>query len=426
MATYINYGEGEEDAVVQGAEWLRHVIKEKDGADDERLTSFTEQFTAAREKEIQAQESGRAFDYGPVFDLFMTYSEDLFSTIPEARAEERVKELESFFALVLHLMTLLEDQDHFNKATTRLCKLFSSEGTQPELRLRLLMMLYNTLPTGETRFVVFKYVVDFSAKAGLFDQVLPYLDYLDSWMAEWDKHMSKADKQELYRDISKCMRDLKKRGDAFQFLKKCHALFQDDSPDSAALSSPDVTEMTVQLLKDAIQLPSVIQFDEILGFSSVKALNGTKHADLVKLCDVFLSGTVSDFRDFHSSHKKLFEEHDLSYQDALAKIRLLALATMAHGRPVMNLSEVAEVLEEEEENVEPWVVRAISEGVIDGRIDQLNHKVLVKSSFQRKFGKEEWAFLDSKLTQWIDNLENVIKFIGDQKALRDGAGAAGA
>ena len=44
--------------------------------------------------------------------------------------------------------------------------------------------------------------------------------------------------------------------------------------------------------------------------------------------------------------------------------------------------------QEEEENVEKWVVRAISEGVIDGRIDQLNRKVLVKSSFQRKFEKE--------------------------------------
>lgn len=58
-------------------------------------------------------------------------------------------------------------------------------------------------------------------------------------------------------------------------------------------------------------------------------------------------------------------------------------------------------------------------GVIDGRIDQLNHKVLVKSAFQREFAKAEWAFLDSKLTQWIDNLENVIKFIGEQQKLKE-------
>merc|ERR1719221_1128168 len=103
----------------------------------------------------------------------------------------------------------------------------------------------------------------------------------------------------------------------------------------------------------------------------------------------------------------------------MSKIRLLTLASMAHGQSEIALSEVAKELEENEDGVERWVVRAISEGVIDGRIDQLNHKVLVKSAFQRKFAKEEWTFLDSKLTQWIDNLEHVIKQIGDHKSSKE-------
>merc|ERR1711953_575795 len=180
--------------------------------------------------------------------------------------------------------------------------------------------------------------------------------------------------------------------------------------------------MTIMLLKDAINLPSVIQYDDLLSLDTVKALKANnKHADLVGLCGIFLSGTVNDLRDFHAKKKTLFEEHKLSYDDALSKIRLLTLATLAHGRSEMSLGEVAQALEESEDSVESWVVRAISEGFIDGRIDQLNHKVLVKSAFQRKFEKEEWAFLDSKLTQWITNLERVISFIGDQKTLREGA-----
>merc|ERR1712151_1028157 len=160
---------------------------------------------------------------------------------------------------------------------------------------------------------------------------------------------------------------------------------------------------------------------------TVKALKSSKkYADLVSLCGIFLSGTVNDLRDFHAKKKNLFDEHELSFQDAMSKIRLLTLATLAHGRSEMSLSEVAQALEESEDGVEPWVVRAISEGVIDGRIDQLNCKVLVKSAFQRKFEKDEWAFLDTKLTQWIDNLESVIKFIGDQKSTRDNLAASAA
>lgn len=179
-----------------------------------------------------------------------------------------------------------------------------------------------------------------------------------------------------------------------------------------------------------MQIPSVIQFDDLLNFDTVKALEKTSAKELVGLCRVFLSGSVQDLRNFHKKNSKLFEEHGLVFQDedgkdALTKIRLLTLATIAHGKSELALQEVADALElkEELDSVEPWVVRAISEGFIDGRIDQLNHKVLVKSSFQRKFEKDEWQFLDTKLTSWIDNLEDVIKFIGEQKQLTQAASA---
>merc|ERR1712232_1243287 len=97
-------------------------------------------------------------------------------------------------------------------------------------------------------------------------------------------------------------------------------------------------------------------------------------------------------------------------------MRLLTLATRVHGKSEVSLAEVAAAIDEEEASVERWVVKALSEGVIDGRIDQLSHKVLVKSAFQREFGSNEWEFLHSKLTQWTDNLDHVINFISKQRA----------
>merc|ERR1711924_361617 len=123
---------------------------------------------------------------------------------------------------------------------------------------------------------------------------------------------------------------------------------------------------------------------------------------------------------FHKKNQAVFKDYDLKFEDAMAKMRLLTLATKVHGKSEITLKEVASALEESEDNVERWVVRALSEGVIDGRIDQLNHKVLVKSAFQREFGKNEWAFLDAKLVQWTENLDHVIKFIGEQKKIREG------
>jgi len=412
MATYINYGEGEEDATVQGAEWLQGLLQVK-GGDAEK--TFAEKFKAL----YSNQESSANFDYGPVFDLFVDYSADLFSTVPENRPEERLKEIESWFALVFSMLLLLEDPEHLDKATTRLCKLLDeSIDQQPELRLRLLMMLYNTFnnPTFEFRYRVFKHSVDYAAKADLFDQILPYLDYLDSWMKDWEAYLKIEDKRTLYFDLSTNLRGMGKKVDAFMYLKTYHQLFQGASADTLN----EAESATTQLIKDAITLPNVFQFDDIVVLDTVKALGKGKQPALVKLCDVFLSGNVGDLKEFQSKNGKIFDEHGLNYDDCMAKIRLLTLATATQGVSEMALDEIAKRLEEEPANVERTVVRGISEGIVDGRIDQLNRKILVKSSFQRSFANDEWAFLDGKLTSWIDNLESVIKFVGEQKQKPEG------
>jgi len=269
------------------------------------------------------------------------------------------------------------------------------------------------------RYRVFKHTVDYAAKARLFDQVLPYLEYLDSWMVDWEAagDMNLEDKRTLFWDLSNYMRDLSKRVDAFLYLKRYAQLFQGEK--EAELAKPKVAEATIMLLKDALQLASVIQFDDILALDTVKACATGKDKPLIDVCKLFLNGDVKDLDKFHKGNEKIFKEHDLNFEDLRAKMRLLTLATKVHGKPEISLADVAKDLEESEDKVEKWVVKALSEGVIDGRIDQLNHKVLVKSAFQREFGKAEWAFLDSKLTQWTENLENVIKFIGEQKQLRE-------
>eukprot|EP00747_Dinoflagellata_sp_TGD_P192351 gnl/TRDRNA2_/TRDRNA2_57087_c0_seq2.p1 gnl/TRDRNA2_/TRDRNA2_57087_c0~~gnl/TRDRNA2_/TRDRNA2_57087_c0_seq2.p1 ORF type:complete len:415 (+),score=120.16 gnl/TRDRNA2_/TRDRNA2_57087_c0_seq2:63-1307(+) len=410
MATFINYGEGEEDATVQGAEWLQRVIQQKQGMDEE--SKFIEKF-----RELYLDHESHRFDYGPVFDLFVDYSEDLFAAIPETRGEDRVKEVESFFALVISMLLLLEDAEHLDRSTSRLCKLFSaSKEEHPELRLRLLMMLYNTFnnPTFQFRYRIFKGILDYSAFAGLFDQVLPYLDYLDAWMVDWDPYLTADDKRQLFIDISVHMRSMGKRQDAFLYLKRHLLLYQGETEKNLVKAESPA----VQLVQDAVQLSSVMQFDDLLSIDAVKALSkSSKYKDLLQLLKIFHTGSVDDLKAYHKTHTKQFEELSLSLEDCNTKIKLLTLATVALGKTEMPLTDVADVIQEQPDKVETWVVRALSEGVIDGRIDQLNHKVVVKSAFQRKFEKEEWAFLDSKLSQWIDNLENLMKFTGEQKKL---------
>eukprot|EP00440_Ansanella_granifera_P048781 gb/GFBE01052852.1/.p1 GENE.gb/GFBE01052852.1/~~gb/GFBE01052852.1/.p1 ORF type:complete len:416 (+),score=142.99 gb/GFBE01052852.1/:1-1248(+) len=408
MAHYI-YSENDDDATLQGAEWLQKLLQVSKGPDAEK--AFTAKFKALSEEQAANQSS----DCAPFLSLFLDHSADLFAAIPENRPEERIEDVQSFFALVLSMLMLLENTEDLDKSTTRLCEIFSAnKETQTELRLRLIMMLYNTFnPSFAMRYRVFKHALDYAAKADLFELFLPYLGYLDAWMVDWEPYVQVQDKRALYLDLAKYMRDFGKKTEAFMYLKMYHQTFQGASADD--LSKKETEEATVELLKDAISLPNVFQFDDLLQYDTVKAAGKNKQAGLVKVCQVFLSGNVNDLKELQKKDGKVFTEHGLSAEDALSKIRLLTLAAVTQGKSDMSLDDIAAKLEESADNVEETVVRGISEGMVDGRIDQLNRKVLVKSSFQRKFEQDEWTFLDGKLEQWIGNLENVIKFLGEQK-----------
>merc|ERR1719230_1617511 len=105
------------------------------------------------------------------------------------------------------------------------------------------------------RYRVFQHIVDYAAQAGLFAQVLPYLEYLDSWMVEWESSedgLNLQDKRTLFWDLSQYMRAMGKRVDAFLYLKRHAHPFQGEP--EKELQKENVAAATVMLLKDALQL----------------------------------------------------------------------------------------------------------------------------------------------------------------------------
>lgn len=47
--------------------------------------------------------------------------------------------------------------------------------------------------------------------------------------------------------------------------------------------------------------------------------------------------------------------------------------------------------------------------------------MLVKTAFQRKFEEDD---LETKRSSWMDNLESIMKLVGEQEMLNDAGGAA--
>ena len=81
---------------------------------------------------------------------------------------------------------------------------------------------------------------------------------------------------------------------------------------------------------------------------------------------------------------------------------ILALPRPHNTPPLLPLSQVPV------SEVEPWVVRAISRGLVDARMDQTAATVTVTRTIQRDFGSTQWTGLQAKLRAWRDNVGSLL------------------
>lgn len=63
-------------------------------------------------------------------------------------------------------------------------------------------------------------------------------------------------------------------------------------------------------------------------------------------------------------------------------------------------SEVASLINIEEDEVEEWAIEAIANKIIDGKIDQINEELIINSHMLSKVGNEEWKTIGVKVSSW--------------------------
>jgi len=66
--------------------------------------------------------------------------------------------------------------------------------------------------------------------------------------------------------------------------------------------------------------------------------------------------------------------------------------------------------------VESWVVRAITRGLLDARVDQAAGSITVTRCVAREFGAPQWVSLEGKLRAWRDNVASLLSAVEGGRA----------
>ena len=142
---------------------------------------------------------------------------------------------------------------------------------------------------------------------------------------------------------------------------------------------------------------------------AIQALaNNPDTADLYGLLRIFQEEKLQDYRLF-SNQDAVLSKYNLNDDECTRHMRILSLCSLAAQAEEVPYDLVASTLDISPNDVESWVIAAVSSGLLSAKMDQIQQKIMVERSVIRKFDMEQWKSLQSQLNIWKQNLNGILE-----------------
>ncbi|KAF7822400.1 eukaryotic translation initiation factor 3 subunit M-like [Senna tora] len=346
--------------------------------------------------------------------LLVTSAELIFSKVSE-------KDIESIFTIICNLVTKTENPDEeLEIAKIISAKIIQQPNEKPAVRLKILFSLYNLLEVPYSRFYVYMKALSLAIDGKVTEHIIPSFKKMDSFLKDWN--IGIVEQRELFLSITSALKENKSMAkDSFKFLTKYLETFS--AEDAYVLS--EAKEEAVRAVVEFVKAPDLFQCN-LLDLPAVGQLEkDAKYALVYQLLKIFLTQRLDAYLDFQASNSTLLKSYELVHEECIAKMRLVSLVDLgsdASGQIPYAL--IRDTLRINDDEVEQWVVKAITSKLIDCKMDQMNQVVIVSHHIDRVFGQHQWQTLRTKLMTWRGNVANVISTIQANKITEDASQAA--
>lgn len=92
-------------------------------------------------------------------------------------------------------------------------------------------------------------------------------------------------------------------------------------------------------------------------------------------------------------------------EDMILKKTYVQICSLNTDKTNFKYAELATLLNISADDVEEWAIDAISNKIIDAKIDQQNQEIVIKSHQLREIKKAEWQCIQNKVRQWRERFE---------------------
>ncbi|GMN67775.1 hypothetical protein TIFTF001_036834 [Ficus carica] len=351
--------------------------------------------------------AGRWFD---LVSLMLTSAEVIVSKVSE-------KDLECIFTVICNVVTKTESPDE----ALEISKLISAKITQqpndrPALRLKILFNLYNLLENPYSRFYVYMKALNLAIDGKVTENIAPSFNKIDSFLKEWN--IGIVDQRKLFLAMANVLKENKSSAkESLKFLTKYLATFS--AEDAYTLS--EAKEEAVRTIVEFVKAPDMFQCDLLDMLAIGQLEKDAKYALVYQLLKIFVTQRLDAYLEFQAANSTLLKSYGLVHEDCIAKMRLISLVDLGSDETgQIPYGLIRDTLRINDDEVELWVVKAITAKLIDCKMDQMNQVVVVSRCTDRVFGQQQWQALRTKLATWRGNVAHVIGTIQKNRITEDG------
>lgn len=192
-----------------------------------------------------------------------------------------------------------------------------------------------------------------------------------------------------------------------------HAVFYRSSlrylgcTDVSALPKEKQAEHAFFLSLAALLGDNIFNFGELLAHEVLQSLKGTENEWLIDLLTAFNSGDVAKFQALKA---KWGGQRDLAHNEALLfqKVCLLCLMEMVFRREAnqrqITFQEIAQATTLPEDQVEILIMKALAQGLVRGRIDQVSGSVSLTWVQPRVLDSSQLTSMLGKISGWVQSV----------------------
>jgi len=301
--------------------------------------------------------------------------------------------MNSFISLILYCTF---DEKLTRKFISKLTD-FGANVNNALLRIKVLNNLFVGLPiTNPLRYDVYIGQLRLASRFGQTNNIMTSLSQVKTWLKTWGVDMEQ--RRVCYRELHAALKDQQRGEEATKVMLELLSTYDETS---AVLAKEDAQKCVL----DFIMKPDVFIMDHLLKLKPVTTLAGEP---IYRLLEIFVSGVLADYLEFYEVNKEWVSQAGLEHEANIHKMRILTTLSLSVQEKEISFRDLRGILGfTDDDDIEEYIIDLIKSKLIHAKMDQMNGKMIIRSSSVRTFGREEWQQLEYKLETWFSNMQSI-------------------